>query len=375
MSVNIKTSSGLVQVAGNTILLDGTCSEIQSGTITVPANTANGDWSTTVTMPTAMTDTDYIVILNILPVDGTLYTANANYRAKTTTSFIVHCETENIPLAQTIEWYAFRLVELEGYNAIYNKMTNIDSTPTENSTNLVTSGGVYDAIKNASSVFVGTAAEWAAETSKTDFNVALITDSGTINAVDDTTGDTEVVANKHLVFTGALSEWEALSVAERKAFDEALISNDMDTGEVVNGVIDGDMRAVTSNAVYDAITETRTTYTVASWGTNLNVGLGDSYYYFPKAKRIFFPNFGGAQAAGVNLQGDQLLCTLNIPNDFVIPGYGINIPAVLRNSSSGTLVPTMVNLAPDKTLRLQCPSDGLYNEFRILGASIFSGNV
>ena len=65
-------------------------------------------------------------------------------------------------------------------------------------------------------------------------------------------GSLEVVANKHLVFKGTLEEWEALTTAEKKAYDEALITNDMDTGEVVNGVTDGDMRAVTSNAVYDA---------------------------------------------------------------------------------------------------------------------------
>lgn len=108
----------------------------------------------------------------------------------------------------------------------------------------------------SSSVFVGTTAEWAAETDKTDFDAALITDAGTVNAVDDTTGDTEVVANKHLVFKGTLEEWEALTVAEKKAYDEALITNDMDTGEVVDAVTDGDMRAVTSNAVYNTLVNT-----------------------------------------------------------------------------------------------------------------------
>ena len=227
----------------------------------------------------------------------------------------------------------------------------------------------------SSSIFVGTAAEWTAETDKTDFNAALFTDAGTVNAVDDTTGDTEVVANKNVVFKGTMTEWEALTIAEKKTYDQALITNDTDTGEVVNAVTDGDMRAITSNAVYDAITETKTTYTVASWGTNINVGLGDSYYYFPKTKRIFFPNFGGMQAAGTNLQGEQLLCTLNIPNDFTIPGFGIGIPAVLRNSNAGDLVPTMITLGPDKKVWLACPSEGSYNEFRILGASIFSSNV
>ena len=378
MSVNIKQLDGtLKKVAGNTILLDGTCSEIQNGTITIPANTTDGNWSTTVTMPTTMTDTDYIVILNVLPIDGVLYTSNANYRYKTTTSFIVHCVTQNVPLAQTIEWYAFRLVELEGYNAIYNKMTNIDAEPTDNSTNLVTSGGVYDAISSASKIFVNSESAWNeldAET-KATYQVAIFTNQPTVNAVDSTDGSTTVVANKHLVFTGDLSEWNNLSIAEKKSYDEALITDDMDTGEVVDAVTNGDMRAVTSNAVYDAITETRATYTVASWGTNINVSLGSSYYYFPKAKRIYLPNFSGSQAAGTNLQENQLLCTLNIPNDFIISAYGIGIPAILRNSNTGEVAPTIINLGADKGLRLMCQVNGLYNEFRILGASIFSSNV
>lgn len=265
MSVNIKQSNGtLKKIAGNTILLDATCSEIRSGTFSIQC-VGNSGANTSITFETPMSDTDYVVIFESnSPAAG-----EVGFRNKTTTGFGLYVlggrgDTEVYTF--TGKYYAFRLVELEGYNAIYNKMTNIDTSPTENSTNLVTSGGVYDAIKNASSVFVGTAAEWAAETSKTDFNVALITDSGTVNAVDDTTGDTEIVANKHLVFTGTLSEWEALSVTEKKAFDEALITNDMDTGEVVNAVTDGDMRAVTSNAVYDYLTPTE----ISTTGTTVS---------------------------------------------------------------------------------------------------------
>lgn len=231
MSVNIKTLSGLVKVAGNTILLDGTCSEIQSGTITIPANTTEGNWSTTVTMPTAMTDTDYIVILNVLPVDGSLYTSNANYRYKTTTSFIVHCVTGNVPLPQTIEWYAFRLVELEGYNAIYNKLTNIDSTPTENSTNLVTSGGVYDAISSASKIFVNSESAWNeldAET-KATYQVAIFTNQPTVNAVDSTDGSTTVVGEPNKRWTGSQNEWSNLTAAEKAKYEIVCFT---DSGDV-----------------------------------------------------------------------------------------------------------------------------------------------
>ena len=339
MSVNIKQLDGtLKKVAGNTILLDGTCSEIQNGTITIPANTT-GDWSTTVTMPTAMTDTDYIVIFNILPVDGVLYNSNANYRAKTTTSFIVHCEVENIPVAQTLEWYAFRLVELEGYNTIYNKMTNIDAAPTESSTNLVTSGGVYDAIKNASSVFVGTAAEWAAETDKTDFNVALITDAGTVNAVDDTTGDTEVVANKNVVFKGTMAEWNSLTTAEKKTYDEALITNDMDTGEVVNAVTDGDMRAVTSNAVYDAIANTGEVKVVSIEKTTV-AGLTTGWYDGADAAHRAYRN-GKQVVMNINISiigtftgttGWQKM--FEMPTSLLEPGESFAVPYMISGNDA-----------------------------------------
>lgn len=254
MSVNIKQSNGsLKKIAGNTILLDATCSEIRSGTFSIQC-VGNSGANTSITFETPMSDTDYVVIFESnSPAAG-----EVGFRNKTTTGFGLYVlggrgDTEVYTF--TGKYYAFRLVELEGYNAIYNKMTNIDTSPTENSTNLVTSGGVYDAISSASKIFINSESAWNeldAET-KATYQVAIFTDKPTVNAVDNTDGSTTVVANKHLVFTGTLSEWEALSVTEKKAFDEALITNDMDTGEVVDAVTDGDMRAVTSNAVYDAM--------------------------------------------------------------------------------------------------------------------------
>ena len=263
MSVNIKQSNGsLKKIAGNTILLDATASEIREGTWTnTEVDTATGDTriEANVTFEVPMPDTDYMVVFD-KPVTGHGESYNyVNVSTKSTTGFTFYVmytgNLSHAPLGLQIHWYAVRLVKLDGYTALQNKVNNPDSTPTEDSTNLVTSGGVYDAIKNASSVFIGTSAEWESETSKTDYQVAILTDKPNVNAVDSTTGDIEVVANKHLVFKGTLEEWEALTTAEKKTYDEALITNDMDTGEVVNGVTDGDMRAVTSNAVYDAITD------------------------------------------------------------------------------------------------------------------------
>ncbi len=268
MSVNIKQLDGsLKKIAGNTVILDATASEIRSGTFSVQC-VGNSGANTSITFETPMPDTDYVVIFESnSPAAGEI-----GFRNKTTTGFGLYVlggrgDTEVYTF--TGNYYAFRLVKLEGYTALQNKVNNPDSTPTEDSTNLVTSGGVYDAIKNASSVFIGTSSEWESETSKTDYQVAILTDKPNVNAVDSTTGDIEVVANKHLVFKGTLEEWEALTTTEKKTYDEALITNDMDTGEVVNAVTDGDMRAVTSNAVYDAIANDNEVKTVSIEKTTL----------------------------------------------------------------------------------------------------------
>lgn len=69
-------------------------------------------------------------------------------------------------------------------------------------------------------------------------------------------GSLEVVAEKNKRWVGTAEEWEQFKTDHPEKvleYDIVCISNDMDTGEVVNGVTDGDMRAVTSNAVYDAM--------------------------------------------------------------------------------------------------------------------------
>ena len=54
------------------------------------------------------------------------------------------------------------------------------------------------------------------------------------------------------IFKGTVEEWDALT-AEEQAFYSVKMITDDETGATVDAVIDGDMRAVTSNAVYDAI--------------------------------------------------------------------------------------------------------------------------
>lgn len=63
------------------------------------------------------------------------------------------------------------------------------------------------------------------------------------------------LGKKPNVWIGHKADWDLLSVAEKTKYDEAHFDDDSDTdaSQVTDAVTDGDMRAVTSNAVYDAV--------------------------------------------------------------------------------------------------------------------------
>lgn len=225
MSVNIKQLDGsLKKIAGNTILLDATASEIRSGTFSVQCQGDSGA-NTAIIFETPMPDTDYVVIFESnSPTPGEI-----GFRNKATTGFglyVLGGREDTTTYTFTGKYYAFRLVKLEGYTELQNKVNNPDSAPTENSTNLVTSGGVYDAIKNASSVFIGTSSEWESETSKTDYQVAIFTDKPNVNAVDSTDGSTAIVGEPNKRWVGTQAEWDNLTAAEKAEFEIVCFTDD-----------------------------------------------------------------------------------------------------------------------------------------------------
>lgn len=183
MSVNIKQPNGsLKKIAGNTILLDATASEIREGVITAnQIGTVEGEGYKTLEIPLspAMPDTKYFVVFN--------GSTNSNFSvvAQRPETGKFYCTFRNtISTAVTADmdchWYAVRLVELEGYTALQNKVNNPDSTPVENSTNLVTSGGVYDFVEeqiaNNASTFIGDSSSWDSEQDKTSYKLCVLTD-------------------------------------------------------------------------------------------------------------------------------------------------------------------------------------------------------
>lgn len=230
MSLNIKTTNGLQRIAGSTVILDATTSEVRSGTFRLSGTS----WvAQNITFTTPMPDTNYIV--NIEP-DNLANLANSPFRIsdKTVNGFKLSIyTTSSTAITYSGTYYAIRLVELEGYTELQNKVNNPDSSPTENSTNLVTSGGVYEAIQNATKVFIGTEQEWEDETDKTKYQLAVLTDRTQINSVDETTGNTETVADYTGSWIGTTAEWEALSAAEKAEYKIVNITDDYESEEVI----------------------------------------------------------------------------------------------------------------------------------------------
>ena len=63
----------------------------------------------------------------------------------------------------------------------------------------------------------------------------------------------DIKSKQNYIFRGTRDEWDNLSAAEKARYDIVAFTDDGETGDITNAVTDGDMRAVTSNAVYDAL--------------------------------------------------------------------------------------------------------------------------
>lgn len=225
MSVCRKLPDGTIQkIAGHTILLDANVSEIRQGTFNIQG-VAGTDTSVQVTFSVPMPDTDYVVIYEYHSWGG--YPVNTEPSpvtciSKATTGFTARlwCFAD-MSGPMTIKYTAFKLVKLDGYTELQNKVNNPDSTPTKDSLNLVTSGGVYDAILSASKIFVNSESAWNeldAET-KATYQVAILTDKPTVNAVDSTDGSTTVVGEPNKRWVGTQAEWGNLTTAEKAKYE------------------------------------------------------------------------------------------------------------------------------------------------------------
>lgn len=228
MSVCRKLPDGTIQkIAGHTILLDANASEVRTGRWNLVS--AGAGWvEQSITFTDPMPDTDYVVIIESDNQSWAEQPGPYRITNKTTTGFILASYNRpNASMNIAGTYTAWKPVKIEGYTELQNKINNPDETPTEDSTNLCTSGGIYEAIKNASAVWKGTKSEWTAlpVTDKKSYDLAVLVDAKLIKAVDRTDGSDTDVADLGQIWKGTRTEWESLSLAERKTHGVAFFTD------------------------------------------------------------------------------------------------------------------------------------------------------
>lgn len=81
------------------------------------------------------------------------------------------------------------------------------------------------------------------------------------------------LGKKPNVWIGHKADWDLLSVAEKTQYDEAHFDDDTAAGQLTDAVADGDMRAVTSNAVFDYVNVRYSTNRDADLDTLIKPGI------------------------------------------------------------------------------------------------------
>ena len=303
----------LQKLAGYTVIADGSCAEIRKGTFTISGSAWH---DTNIVFTDPMPDNDYVVIPTVAQQGGegdlsTQWTVTN----KTANGFTISYYS-NLTASKLCEYVAFKLIPMEGYTELKNKVDNPDTTPTENSTNLCTSGGIYEAIKNASSVFVGTRAEWTAEPDQTIYDIAVITDEHKVLSVDRSTGNTEEQANLNKIFRGTLAEWEALTPTEQNYYDQAEIDDDQYMTNV-NQIVAHDKVVAVADWAADA--------TYAGYGYKAEITVAGVTTNYSPDVRFGFTEIMSEQFAPVaDTSTDKVIIYAK-----AIPSAAITIPAII----------------------------------------------
>ena len=211
------------------------------------------------------------------------------------------------------------LVKIEGYTALQNKVNNPDEVPTENSENLVKSGGVYDFIKNASAVWKGTQAEWNAlpVADKQTYDLAVLTDAGYILAVDRTDGSSVETANLNKIWRGTQAEWDALTPAEKDEWEEAQIIDDQYIA------VPGTLIVAHDKVVAVADWQADATYTGYGYKAEITVA-GVTANYSPDVRFRFTDANSGHFAGIADCTADKVIIYAN-----AVPSAAITIPVII----------------------------------------------
>lgn len=289
MSVFIKRANNQMQkIAGHTILLDANVSEMRSGEVSFPALAVDGYSVINIVFEDPMPDADYQVFLG----DFTNIREYTIVNRETTgcRAYLTRPASYGAGTAGTVKYLVFKPIKLEGYTELQNRIMNPDNKPTEGSENLVKSGGVWEAIKNASSVFVGTEAGWEAA-DHTKWDIAVLTDKHMILSVNRVNGESAEQANLDKVFDGTQAEWDALTDEQRNYYDHAMIKTNTYTTNPGTLIVAHDMTVATDDWEADD------TYT--GFGFKADISVADVTDRYSPEVRFSFADANSGKFAGV----------------------------------------------------------------------------
>lgn len=321
MSVCRKLPDGTIQkIAGHTILLDANASEIREGTWSMPTSSSTSFLTCNVTFTDPMPDDDYVVVIEADDITSYQQLTQLMVRNKTTTGFEMRVVVADATFGiMTGRYTAFKPIKLDGYTELQNKVNNPDEEPTENSENLVKSGGVWEAIKNASAVWKGTQAEWNAlpVAEKQTYDLAVLTDAGYILAVDRTDGSSVETANLNKIWRGTQAEWDALTDAEKDEWEEAQIIDDQYTAVPGTLIVAHDKVVATGDWMPD------TTYEGYNYKAEITVA-GVTSDYSPDVRFSFADANSGKIAGIADCAADKVIIYAN-----AVPDADITIPVII----------------------------------------------
>ena len=271
---------------------------VGSPTITIPANNIYG---AQVTFDTAMPDADYEVTLTAVTLPTNLGgKLNFEVYAKTANGFTIGMYNGNDVncAGVSMKWKAFKLYTVADAEALYSKVLDIEAMipSSASSTNKFATADdlrtetktldrrlddVEDVIPSSASIINKLATAADVEEAMANAGLPVCSkvpsspkDKDVMLYIGDETGFTKGGIYQYIAdpgawvlistadvdlskyetsWTGTKAEWDALSASEKKQYKIANITDDVIGGEVADEVTDGDMRPVTSNAVFDEL--------------------------------------------------------------------------------------------------------------------------
>jgi len=311
----------------------------RQGTVTIPSLAANTLTTTEITFSESMPDNDYEVTFTVSSLNGP-QGGNTSFMpfSKTPNGFIVAGYNGNSAVVEgtKLMWKAFKLYTVADAEALYstvqdieamipssasstNKFATADDLRTETRTLDRRLDDVEDVIPSSASIINKLATKEEVEeamenaglqvcsevpSSPTDKDVMLyigeetgFTKGGIYQYTADpgawvliSTADVDL-SKYETSWTGTKAEWDALPANEKKQYKIANITDDVIGGEVADVVVDGDMRPVTSNAVFEhaPIRIKEYVFTAEQASTLCNITEDNGFIAFGYVKSSRFP--------------------------------------------------------------------------------------